>query len=175
MRVSRLAEWVAGGVAGCPGTVATTATDDSMPSTSAPEDRAVSAASTPTKYRPGRGRWVTLASVILVVFGGLGILYGPFLTGGAVWTFLGVGISSLTILAALNLVTGIGLLRLYAWARIAAGLLSAVGLLLVHAPALMAAVAHGDWSGIDWLGIAGSLVVLFAVLRRWPVDPAGAD
>ncbi len=71
--------------------------------------------------------------------------------------------------------TGIGLLRLYAWARIAAGLLSAVGLLLLHAPALMAAVAHGDWSGIDWLGFAGSLVVLFAVLRRWPAEPVGAD
>ena len=78
MRVSRLAEWVAGGVAGCPGTVDTTATDDSMPSTSAPEDRAVSAASTSTKHRPRRGRWVTVAAVILVVFGGLGILYGPF-------------------------------------------------------------------------------------------------
>ena len=99
----------------------------------------------------------------------------PFLTGGAVWTFLGVGISSLTILAVLNIVTGIGLLRLYAWARLAAGLLSAFGLLFVHAPALMAAVANGDWSGIDWLGIVGSLVVLFAVLRRWPAEPVGAD
>lgn len=175
MRGSRMAEWVAGGVAGCPGTVDTAATDDSKPSTSVLEDRAVSAASTSTKYRPLRGRWVTVAAVILVVFGGLGILYGPFLTGGAVWTFLGVGISSLTILAALNLVTGLGLLRLYAWARIAAGLLSAVGLLHLHAPALMAAVARGDWSGIDWLGIAGSLVVLFAVLRRWPAEPLGAD
>ena len=45
----------------------------------------------------------------------------------------------------------------------------------MHAPALMAAVANGVWSGIDWLGIVGNLVVLFAVLRRWPAEPVGAD
>jgi hypothetical protein len=175
MRVSRLAEWVAGGVAGCPGTVDTTAPDDSPTPTPEPQYGAVSVADPSTRQRPCRSRWITAAAVILIVFGGLGIVYAPFLTGGAVWTFLGVGVSTLTILAVLNIVTGIGLLRLSAWARIAAGLLSAVGLLLLHAPALMAAVAHGDWSGIDWLGIAGSLVVLFAVLRRWPAEPVGAD
>jgi hypothetical protein len=118
---------------------------------------------------------VTAAAVILVGFGALGILYAPLLATGAVWTFLGVGISTMTILAVLNIVTGIGLYRLHGWARLAAGLLSAVGLLFIHAPALGAAVGTGDWSGIDWLGIVGSLVVLFAVLWRWPAKPAGVD
>ena len=68
--------------------------------------------------------------------------------------------------------TGIGLLRLDGWARLAAILVSTYGLLFMHAPALMAAVVNGAWSGIDWLGILGNLVVMFAVLRPWPV--AGA-
>ena len=175
MRVSRLAEWVAGGVAGCPGTVDATAPDDSPTPTPAPQDGVASGASPSLKQSRRRGRWVTAASVILLVYGGLGILYAPLLTGAAVWTFLGVGISTLTILAVLNVVTGIGLFRLDGWARLAAGVLSAVGLVFLHAPALMAAVANGVWSGIDWLGIAGTLVVLFAVLRRWPTEPVGAD
>ena len=58
----------------------------------------VSVASPSLKQRRRRGRWVTAAAVILVVYGGLGILYAPLLAGGAVWTFLGVGISTLTIL-----------------------------------------------------------------------------
>ncbi len=173
--MSRLAEWVAGGVAGCPGTVETTAPDDAPPATSVPQGRTVGVADPSTKQRRRRGRWVTAAAVILVVFGVLGILYAPFLTGGAVWTFLGMGISTLTILAVLNIATGIGLLRLDGWARLAAGLLSAFGLLFMHAPALIVAVANGVWSGIDWLGIVGSLVVLFVVLRRWPAEPVRAD
>ena len=172
MRVSRLAEWIAGGVAGCPGTVDTTAPEDPPNPTSAPQGGAVSVANPSTKQRRRRGRWVTAAAVILVVYGGLGILYAPFLTGGVVWTFVGLGISALTIISALSIVTGIGLLRLDGWARLAAILVSTYGLLFMHAPALMAAVVNGAWSGIDWLGILGNLVVLFAVLRRWPV--AGA-
>ncbi len=113
--------------------------------------------------------------MILVVHGGLGILYAPFLAGGALWTFLGVGISALTILALLNIATGIGLLRLGGWARLAAGLLSAFWLSFMHAPALVAAVANGVWSAFDWLGVVGYLVVLFAVLRRGPAEPAGTD
>jgi hypothetical protein len=116
---------------------------------------------------------VTAAAVILIVYGGLGILYAPFLAGGAVWTFLGVGISALTVLAVLNLATGIGLYRLHGWARIAAGVLSAVGLLVIHAPALAAGATSGAWDGIDWMGMVGSLVVLFAVLRRWPPKLVG--
>lgn len=175
MRMSRLAEWVAGGVAGCPGTVDTTASADSPTPAPAPQDGVVIGASPSLKQSNRRGRWVTAASVILLVYGGLSILYAPLLTGGPVWTFLGVGISTLTILGVLNVVTGIGLFRLDGWARLAAGVLSAVGLVFLHTPTLMAAVAHGVWSGIDWLGIVGTLVVLFAVLRRWPAEPVGAD
>ena len=75
----------------------------------------------------------------------------------------------------LNIVTGIGLLRLERGPDSPRALLSAVGLVFLHAPALVAAVANGGWSGIDWLGIVGTLVVLFAVLRRWPAEPVGAD
>lgn len=175
MRTSRLSHWVAGGVAGCPGVVDATAPDDSPTPTPAPQDGTVSAADASAKQRPRRGRWVTAAAAILVVYGSLGIVYAPFLAGGAVWTFLGVGISTLTILALLNLVTGIGLYRLDGWARIAAVLVSASGLLFLHAPALSAAMANGAWTGIDWLGVVGGLVVLFAVLRRWPAKPAGAN
>ena len=175
MRMSRLAEWVAGGVAGCPGTVDTTAPDDPPTPTPAPQGRAVSAADPSTRQRRRRGRWVTAAAVILVVYGAMGIVYAPVPGGLPVWTFLGAGISALTILGVLNIVTGIGLLRLAGWARLAAGLLSIFGLLFMHAPAVVAAVANGVWSGIDWLGIVGSLVVLFAVLRRWPAEPVGAD
>lgn len=180
MRMSRLAEWVAGGVAGCPGTVETTAPDDPPPPTSVPPTsvspgRAVSVASRSTMPRRRRGPWVTAAAVILVVYDGLlGIVYAPILTGGAWWTFLSVGISALTIVAVLSLATGIGLLRLHGWARSAAVLLSAFGLLSMHVPALAAAVANGAWGGIDWLGIVGTLVVLFAVLRRWPAETVGA-
>jgi hypothetical protein len=118
---------------------------------------------------------VTSAALILLVFGGLGIFYAPFLADGAVGTFLGVGISPLTIVSALNILTGIGLFRLYAWARIAACLVSAFGLLFMHAPALEAAVTNGIWSGIEWLGLVGSVIVLFAVLRRWPADQMRVD
>jgi len=175
MRMSRFSEWVAGAVAGCPGTVDTTPHHNALATTSAPQRRAVSAANPSTKDRRRRGRWVTAAAAILVLFGGLGILYAPLLSGGAAWTFLGVGVSVMTITAVLNIATGIGILRLSGWARLAAGLLSAFWLVVICAPALMAAVANGVWSGIDWLGIAGNLVVLFAVLRRWPTEPVGAD
>ena len=133
-----------------------------MPSTTKPPDRP-------------RSPWVTAAAVILAVSGGLGIIYAPFLAGGAVWRFLGFGVSSHTIVGVLSIATGIGVLRLYGWARIAAVFLAAYGLLFLHLPALAAAVTNGAWYAIDWLGIVGNLVVLFAVLRRWPAAPAGAD
>jgi hypothetical protein len=110
--------------------------------------------------------------MILVVYGGLGVVYGPLLAGGAVWTFLGWPVSAQTILAVLSIATGIGLLRLYSWARPVAVLVAAFGLVFVHAPALLGAAANGAWYAIDWLGLAGNVVVLFAVLRRWPVEPA---
>jgi hypothetical protein len=174
MRMSRLAEWVAGGVAGCPGTVDTMAPGDPPPPTSVPPGRAVSVASRSRTQCRRRGPWVTAAAVILVVYDGLlGIVYAPILTGDAWWTFLSVGISALTIVAVLNIATGIGLLRLHGWARWAAVLLSGFGLALKLEPAFSAGVEDGAWF-VDWLGIVGSLVVLFAVLRRWPAEQAGA-
>ena len=41
----------------------------------------------------------------------------------------------------------------------------------MYAPALMSVVASGTWSGLDLPGVVGYLVVLFAVLRRWPAEP----
>lgn len=71
----------------------------------------------------------------------------------------------------LNVAAGIGLLRLRGWARPVALALSSFVLLFMYA----AAVANGVWLGLDWPGVVGYLVVLFAVLRRWPAEPVGAD
>ncbi len=174
MRVSRLAEWIAGGVAGCPGTVDTTAPEDPPNPTSAPQGGAVSVANPSTKQRRRRDRWVTAAAVILVVYGGLGILYLPFLMGGSPWPIHPAEVLVVSFLV-LHVAAGIGLTRLHGWARLAAGALSSFELLFVYAPALVAAGANGVWLGLDWLGVVGYLVVLFAVLRRWPAEPVGAD
>jgi hypothetical protein len=170
MRMSRLAEWVAGGVAGCPGTVDTTAPDDPPATTSAPQGTTVSAAISSTKHHRRRGRWVTAAAVILVVYGGLGILYVPFLMGGSPWPIHFAEVLVLSVLV-LHVAAGIGLLRLHGWARLTAGAISSFGLLFMYAPALMAVVANGAWNGINLPGLVGYLVVLFAVLRRWPAEP----
>lgn len=146
MRVSRLSRWIAGGVADSP------------------------------KRPPGRrNSWVTAAAGVMVVSGALGIVYAPFLAGGAAWRFLGLGISTYTIVGVLHIATGIGLLRPSSWARPAAILLAAYVLLFVHAPALIAAAGSGSWFAVDWLGFLGALVVLLAVLRHWPSSPAEAD
>jgi hypothetical protein len=92
MRMSQLAQWVAGGVAGCPGTVDVTTLDDSPTPTAAPQGRGVSVANPPTKQRARRSRWLTVAAVILVAEGGLGILYLPVLTGSSIWPFHPVAI-----------------------------------------------------------------------------------
>lgn len=170
MRVSRLAEWVAGGVAGCPGTVDATAPDDSPTRTSVPQGGAVSLASPSTRQRRRRGPWVTAAAVVLVVYGGLGIIYVPFLIGGSPWPVQSAELLVVSFLV-LHVAAGIGLLRLHGWARLAAGAISSFALLLMYAPALMSVVASGAWSGLDLPGIVGYLVVLFAVLRRWPAEP----
>ena len=171
MRVSRLAEWVAGGVAGCPGTVDTTAPDDSPPTTSAPQGGAVGVADPSTKERRRRGRWVTAAAVILVAEGGLAMAYVPSLMGsGLVPTTPALFVLSLAVL---NIAAGIGLLLLRRWARLVAGALSSLVLLFMYAPALIAAVTNGVWLGFDWPGVVAYLVVLFAVLRRWPAAPVG--
>ena len=174
MRVSRFAEWVAGGVAGCPGTVDTTASDDSPTPAPAPQVRAVSVADPSTRQRQRRGRWVTAAAVILVAEGLLAILYLPGLAASSTWPLPTVAIP-IGGLAMLNVAAGIGLLRQRGWARPVAGALSSFVLLFMYAPALTAAVANGVWLGFDWLGVLGYLVVLFAVLRRWPAEPVGAD
>jgi hypothetical protein len=71
-----------------------------------------------------------------------------------------------------NIAAGIGLLRLAGWARLLAGALSSFALVTMYAPTLLAAVADGAWSRIDWLGLAFNVVVLFVVLRRWPAGRA---
>lgn len=122
-----------------------------------------------TKPRPRRGAWVTVAAVVLMVEGGPGLLYVPNLVGGDLGRlqpvgFLVGGVSALSIAA------GVGVLRLYGWARLAAGALAFVSLVFMYAPALVVAVEHGVWLGFDWPGVVGYLVVLFAVVRRWPAE-----
>jgi hypothetical protein len=101
--------------------------------------------------------------------GGLGILYVPNLIGGGLGPLQPVGVLIAGI-SALCFASGIGLLRRDGWARLAAAAVATVSLVFLYAPALVVAVAHGVWLGFDWLGIAGFLVVLFAVVRRWPAE-----
>ncbi len=117
---------------------------------------------------------MTAAAAVLLVEGVLGILYLPNLIGGDLRSSLGVGIL-VTGIAALNLVASIGLLRRRAWARLAAGAVAALSLVFMYAPALVVAAAHGVWLGFDWPGIVGYLVVLFAVMRRWPPKPRSIE
>lgn len=173
MRMSRLAEWVAGGLAGCPGIVRTAAPEGSPVQTSAPQDGKADIASPSGTPGRRRGPWVTTAALVLVAEGLLVIPYLPALTASSMGPLPPLAIL-IGGLAVLHVAAGIGLLRLYGWARLAASILSACGLLFVHTPALMAAMSNGAWSGIDWLGIVGTFVVLFAVLRRWPAAPAAA-
>jgi len=112
---------------------------------------------------------VTAAAVILLVQGGLGITYAPVLMDGGLGPLqpvvvLIVGVAVLTIAA------GIGLLRLHGWARLLAGALAAFSLVFMYAPVLLTTVAHGGWLDVTWLGVVAWLVVLFAVVRRWPAD-----
>ncbi len=169
MRRKRLDRWVAGGLAGCPGTVDVSSTEYPRASTRAPRVGVVSAANDRTGQRPRRGGWVTAAAVILLLEGGLGITYVPTLAGGDLGPFLGVGIM-IVGLAVLSIAAGIGLLRLQGWARLAAGLLASFALVFMYAPALVFAVSHGDGLRFDWLGVVAYLAVLFAVVRRWPAD-----
>jgi hypothetical protein len=171
MRRKRLNRLIAGGLAGCPGTVDVSTMDGPPTLTPAPRTGGTGAANDRTEQRPRRNGWVTAAAVILLAEGGLGILYVPTLVGGDLGSFVTVGIVIVGI-AILNIASGIGLLRLHRWARFAAGALATVSLLFMYAPALVAAVGHGAWLSFDWLGIAGFLVVLFAVVRHWPTDQA---
>jgi hypothetical protein len=172
MRQRRLTRIVAGAVAGCPGIDDQAPPQGSQsppPSTAAPGPEAECA-----QPGPRRSAWVTGAAVLLVVQGALGIVYAPGLAGGGsvqvtpavmlVWAF-----------AAANVAAGLGLLRFHAWARIAAGAIAAVSLLLMEVPALVAAAERGAWPSVDGLGLALAthLVVLFAVVRRWPRGSAG--
>ena len=169
MRMSQLAEWVAGGVAWCPWTVDASTPDDRPTPTAAPQGGVTSVIDPPTELRPRRSRWVTAAAAILVADGGLWILYLPMLTGSSIWPLQPVAIL-IVGLSVLNIAAGIGLLRLRGWARLVAGALSSFVLLFMYAPALMVAVANGVWLGFDWLGVVAYLVVMFAVLRRWPAE-----
>jgi hypothetical protein len=127
----------------------------------------LSAAIAATKQRPRRDAWVTAAAVVMLLEGGLGILYVPNLMGGDLRQLQSV-ILLIGGVSALCFAAGVGLLRLDGWARFAAGGLAAVSLLFMYAPALVVAMEHGVWLGFDWLGIVGFLLVLFAVVRHWP-------
>lgn len=160
-----------GAVAGCPGlddqapppgTESAEATRRSGPE---PEREAG-----PSRQRAVRSAWISAAAVLLVVQGVLGFVYAPMLAGGG-----SIEISPTVLLvwalAAANTATGLGLLRLQAWARVAAGTIAAGSLLLVDVPGLLSAAERGAALTADVLGLLTSLIVLFAVLRRWPGDP----
>ena len=167
MHRKRLGRLVAGGLAGFPGTVDVSTVDDPPTLTPVPRVGAMSAANDRSEQRPRRNGWVTAAAVILLLEGGLGILYVPTLVGGDPGSFFAVGIVIVGI-ALMNIVSGLGLLRVHGWARFAAGALAAISLVFMYAPALVVSVGHGAWLSFDWLGIVGFFVVLFAVVRRWP-------
>ena len=59
-----------------------------------------------------------------------------------------------------------GVLRLYGWARLAAGALAFVSLVFMYAPALVVAVEHGVWLGFDWPGVVGYLAIARELIRR---------
>lgn len=161
---------VAGAIAGGPGAVDATpdaAAAGSDDAASAPRAAAAAEAVEPGAGRRGRGRWLTAAALLLIANGIVGILYGPVLTGSTP-VFLGLGFTVLTIVGVAAIVVGVGLLRVDAWARGVAALVAALGLAFVQAPGLMALMADGDASSVDWPGLVANLVVLFAVLRRWP-------
>ena len=168
MRTRRLNRWIAGGVAGCPGTVDVSPTEDSPASAPTPRVLVTSAATSRTEQRARRGAWITAAAVVMLVEGGLGILYVPSLVGGDLGPLQPVGIL-ISGVSALSIAAGFGLLRLYGWARLAAGALAGIALVFMYAPALVVAVSHGAWLDFAWLGIVAYLIVLFAVVRRWPV------
>lgn len=170
MRTKRLNRWVAGGIAGCPGTVDVSPTEESLASAPTPRVLVTSAAHPRMEQRADRNGWITAAAVILLVEGGFGILYVPNLVGGDLGPLQPVGIL-IGGVSALSIAAGIGLLRLDGWARLAAGALAGIALVFMYAPALVVAVSHGAWLDFAWLGIVVHVVVLFAVVRRWPVGP----
>lgn len=172
MRRKRLNRLVAGGLAGCPGAIDVSKTEDRPASAPTPRVGGMSAANSRTEQRPRRNGWVTAAAAILIVEGGLGLTYAPILAGGDLGLLQPMGVLIVS-LGLLSIAAGIGLLRLYSWARLAAGALAAVSLVFMYAPALVFAVAHGSWLDFVWLGIMAYLAVLFAVIRRWPADLKG--
>jgi hypothetical protein len=117
--------------------------------------------------------WIAAAAAILVAYGLLVIPDLPALAAGSAGQ---IPTAAILIggLAALHVAAGIGLLRRSGWARLVAGAVSSFALVFMYAPATAVAVANGVWPGIQLAGIVGYLVVLFAILRRWPTEPAGA-
>jgi hypothetical protein len=169
MHRKRLDRPAGGARAGSPETVAVSAAGGSPALRRAPRVRVTNAADGHAERRPHRDGWVTVAAAFLLLEGALGILYAPLLVGGDLRSFATVGIVIVGI-AILSIAAGIGLLRLHAWARFAAGALAVFSLVFMYAPALAASVSHGAFLGFDALGVAGFVVVLFAVVRRWPAD-----
>lgn len=118
---------------------------------------------------PTRNPWIIAAAAASVAGGvhgaagavGLVLDHGPELLAAAALglSLLGVGV-------------GIGLLWLREWARLTAGLLAGYSLFL-YASGLVTAVlvaAAPPWSLLDWIGGLGSLVVIYAIALRWPVE-----
>src|SRR5512141_429479 len=127
MRTKRLNRWVAGGIAGCPGTVDVSPTEESPASAPTPRVLVTNAAHPRMEQRAGRNGWITAAAVILLVEGGFGILYVPNLVGGDLGPLQPVGIL-IGGVSALSIAAGLGLLRLDGWARLAAGALAGIRL-----------------------------------------------
>lgn len=133
------------------------------------------------RHRPSA--WVVAAGVIMIVQGALGLLNAPALAQSSLGLLHPLLILVVT-LSGLSVAAGIGLFRLQRWARRVAVALTAFTLVAFYLPGLVTGVAGGGWTGFDWPGFAGALVVLYAALWRWPgrrapevaasVDPGAA-
>lgn len=112
-----------------------------------------------------RGPWVTAAAAILIIEGVVAIAYLPMMGDGRLFAYAaGIAIA--------NIATGIGLLRLSGWARLVAAVLAAIWT-FVDVTSLLGTILAAPASGVTLNPFAPvelilSLVVLFAVMRRWP-------
>jgi hypothetical protein len=168
MRTTRLTQWFGGAVAGCPGVVDASPPEEPPTSTRTRRLTDLRGTTAGTERRPRRSTWVIAAAVILVVEGGLGLASAPSLIGDGSGPITATFIVLMSF-AATFLVAGLGLFRMSGWARLVAGVLSVFSLAFTYAPELISSVANGVRPSLSWLGgLAGCLVILFAVVRRWP-------
>ncbi|MBI3751366.1 MAG: hypothetical protein HY263_06885 [Chloroflexi bacterium] len=118
--------------------------------------------------RPDRaspGWWTRLAGSLLILDGIGAAFYSGILTGSATWTMPLPTIGTVPVipilLAMLPALSGIGILRAAGWAR-AMGIVLAAIYLWTDAFALA-----GGWSLAVAFEAATSLVIVFALVRRW--------